>query len=100
MDPRKELQAIVASLPQAGLEALGKIAQLWPVMDEISKDSQRDFFARLTDSWIAYSRSLSAGQKEEMMDNLSVELQTRARGLTVLYGDRLSSPSTPPETTR
>jgi len=81
--------------PPEGRVALGELAKMWPRLDGISQDSQRDYFAILTHSWGTYSGTMTAAQKQELMNNVAVELQTRVRGLKAMYGEDESSPSPP-----
>jgi hypothetical protein len=93
MPEREELEQLPPGLGQP--TTLARLALLWPRMDEISQDSLRDYFARLTNSWVTYSPTMTPEQKQELMRNVHAELTRRANALELMYPADESSPSGP-----
>jgi hypothetical protein len=83
------------ALPPSEQAALAELARMRPRLDGISQDSQRDYFAVLTNSWVTYSGTMTAAQKQELLNNVGEELQHRVAGLKAMYEDDESSPSPP-----
>lgn len=69
------------------MQSLLRLKRMWPMMDQFTQDSLRDFLQMWQSSWVACARTMSEEQRVELLQRLDEELRCRADAMEGILQD-------------